>query len=106
RHTETARWLGCETEFVNPDTDVYLLAAMLEAIYRFSLADTAAIAKWGKNIDALWSFVSRYSPERVAVVVGLSRERIETLAREFATARSASIYMATGVNQGSQGTLA
>ncbi|MET0985313.1 MAG: molybdopterin-dependent oxidoreductase [Steroidobacteraceae bacterium] len=106
RHTETARWIGCETELVHPDTDVYLLAAMLEAIHRFGLADETAIAEWGSNIDGLWAFVSRYSAERVANVVGLSQERIETLAREFATAASASIYMATGVNQGTQGTLA
>jgi anaerobic selenocysteine-containing dehydrogenase len=91
---------------IKPDSDVYLLAALLYEIHAQGLTDNAWIAAHADNIDALWDFVADYSPERVAPVVGISTDTIKTLAREFAEADGASIHMSTGVNMGRQGTLA
>jgi len=91
---------------LRPDTDVYLMAAMLETIFAEGLADQAALAEHGTRVDELRAFVSGYPAERVAGVVGLPAERIRTLARELAAAPSAALHMSTGVNMGRQGTLA
>jgi anaerobic selenocysteine-containing dehydrogenase len=105
RRIESVRPGAGELIQIKPDTDVYLLAAMLHEIDREGGFDETVIAKHGKNIAGLRAFIARYPPERVAPITGIDVEAIRTLAREFAAAPSASTYMATGSNQGRQGTL-
>ena len=95
-----------EVVLVRPDTDVYLMAAMLCEIERGVGFREDVLAAHGRNVEELRAFVRRYPPERVAAVTGISAERICTLARELADAPSAAVYMSTGVNMGRQGTLA
>ncbi len=91
---------------IRPDTDVYLLAAMLCEIDRTVGFDEEAVAAHGRNVEGLRAFVRRFPPQRVSPITGIDAAEIETLARDFATAESASIHMSTGVNMGRQGTLA
>jgi anaerobic selenocysteine-containing dehydrogenase len=105
RHIESARDAS-ELVQIRPDTDLYLLAAMLCEIERSSGFDEAAVRERGANLEGLRDFVRRFPPERVANATGIPAERIVELARDFANAPSASIHMSTGVNMGRQGTLA
>ena len=82
------------------------MAAMLCEIDRTQGFRQDVLAAHGHNVRGLRSFVRQYPPERVAEVTGIAAERIRTLAREFAEAPSAAVYMSTGVNMGRQGTLA
>ena len=91
---------------IRPDTDVYLLAAMLCEIDRSVGFDAGAVEAHGKHVAELRDFVHRYPSERVAAVTGIPATRIRALAHEFAEAPSASVHMSTGVNMGRQGTLA
>ena len=91
---------------IRPDTDVYMLAAIIHEIDRIGGFDEKAIAEHGKHIEELRAFVARYPAERVAEVTGVDADLLRTLAHEFSGARRAAVYMATGVNQGRQGTLA
>ncbi len=91
---------------IKPDTDLYLLAAMICEIDRTFGFDDDVIAAHGKNIEDLRHFVRRYPPERVAQITGIDANTIRDLACEFAAAPRASIHMSTGVNMGRQGTLA
>lgn len=91
---------------IRPDTDVYLLAAMLCEIERTVGFNADVVATHGKNIDDLRTFVWRYPPERVAPITGIAADTIRQLAAEFASAPRAAIHMSTGVNMGRQGTLA
>jgi len=95
-----------EVVLIRPDTDVYLMAAMLCEIDRSVGFREEVLAAHGRNVDALREFVSHYPAERVAPVTGIDAERIRSMAREFAEAPSAAVYMSTGVNMGRQGTLA
>lgn len=95
-----------ETVLIRPDTDVYLLAAMLCEIERRGGFREDVLAAHGRNLEGLRAFVRRFPPERVAAVTGIAAEHIRTLARELAEAPSAAVYMSTGVNMGRQGTLA
>ncbi|MGW0040864.1 molybdopterin-containing oxidoreductase family protein [Rhodococcus sp. NPDC003348] len=91
---------------IKPDTDFYFLAALLhEIVFRIGY-DRAEVERHGRNVDGLLEFVRRYPAERVASVVGVPAEAILRVAADFCAAPSASIYMATGVNQGRQGALA
>ena len=105
REIESAPGTG-EVILVKPDTDVYLLAAMLCEIFDSDRVDVPATRDHATRLDGLAEFVRRYSPERVARIVGLPAERIRALAHDFADAPSASATMSTGLNMGQQGTLA
>ena len=91
---------------IKPDTDFYFLAAVLhEIVFRIGF-DRREVERHARGVDDLLEFVARYPVERVARVTGISAETIARVAAEFCAAPSASIYMATGVNQGRLGTLA
>jgi anaerobic selenocysteine-containing dehydrogenase len=106
RRIESARPDVGDVVLIRPDTDVYLLAAMLCEIDRSVGFDPALLREHGAHVEGLRQFVRRYPPERVAPVTGIEADTIRELARDFAAAPSASIHMSTGVNMGRQGTLA
>ncbi|MEM1230338.1 MAG: molybdopterin-dependent oxidoreductase [Pseudomonadota bacterium] len=104
RRTETARAVG-EHQPIRPDTDVYLLAAMLQVIdSERGFHDDAS--RHGRGVEELRAFLKDYPPASVAGVTGIAAETIRQLALDFADAGSACVHMSTGVNMGRQGTLA
>ncbi len=105
RENESIKGIG-ELVQVHPDTDVYLMAAMLQHLHVTGQFDYDYIHEHADNIEGLKQFVSAYSPDRVAEVVGIPAEKIRSLADDFAAAKSAAVYMSVGVNMGRQGTLA
>ena len=105
RRVETLTHVG-ELLQVRPDTDVYLLAAMLHVIDRELGFNPEAVARQARDVERLRAFVAGWSPARVADVVGVTEAEITRLALDFARAPRASLHMSTGVNMGRQGTLA
>ncbi len=105
RQNETVAGIGQQVP-VKPDTDVYLMAAILQHLKATGRVDEDYLLAHGDNIDGLWRFVEQYSPDRVAPVVGISADDIKQLAEDFGDAETAAVYMSTGVNMGRQGTLA
>jgi len=105
RENESIKGIG-ELVQVKPDTDVYLMAAMLHHMYEFGRFNDTYIGEHADNIDGLIEFISNYSPDRVCKTVGITAQAIRDLADEFAAADSAAVYMSTGVNMGRQGTIA
>lgn len=95
-----------ETLQIRPDTDAYLLAAMIHEIDRTVGFRLGAMEGRVVGLDEVVSFVEPFTPSRVADVVGVSADQIATLARRFATADGASIHASTGLNMGTQGALA
>ena len=95
-----------ETLQLRPDTDPYLLAAMLHEIERTRGFRLGALDGEVDNVDAVREFIAPYSPEVVAPIVGLPAEQIVELAHAFADADGASIHVSTGLNMGRQGSLA
>ena len=94
-----------ETLQVRPDTDPYLLAAMLHEIDRTTGFTLGALDGDVVGVDDVRAFVRPYSPAAVAPVVGIPAEQIAELAHSFATANGASIHVSTGLNMGRQGAL-
>ena len=95
-----------EVVLIRPDTDLYLMAAMLCEIDRAGLMDESALREHGENVAGLLEFVRLCPADRAAPITGISAARIRELALEFARAPSAAVHMSTGVNMGRQGTLA
>lgn len=105
RKNESINGIG-EIIHVNPDTDVYLMAAMLNHLDVTDQFDFEYLDQHGDNVEGLRKFVAKYKPKRVASVVGITEAEIKQLADDFASADKAAIHMSTGVNMGRQGTLA
>ena len=106
RRTESVSPATGDVVRIKPDTDVYLLAAMIDETRRQGWVDWDVLERHGERVEELFAFTARYPAERAAPVVGIEADAIRALAREFATAESASMHVSTGVNMGRQGTLA
>ena len=105
RHNESIKGIGQHIA-VKPDTDVYLMAAVLEHLFQAELIDELALNNVAENLEELKTFVADYPAEKIADVVGISSIEIRNLADDIAAAPSAAFYMSTGVNMGRQGSLA
>lgn len=90
---------------IRPDTDVYLMAALLSELDRLG-AWRGELLERGKHVDGLRDFVHRFPPARVSAVTGIAAGEITALAERIAHTPAVAFYMGTGVNQGRQGTLA
>ena len=106
RRIESEKTKAGETLLIHPDTDVYLLAALIHEIDQSGGFDAEVVTRHGEHVSELREFVAEYSAQRVANAVGIEAETIRTIARDFAAAGAASVHMSTGVNMGRQGTLA
>ncbi len=105
RHVESATPATGDVLQVRPDTDLYLMAALLHELDVAGLWREDVIREHGANVDGLRAFIRPYSAEAVAAVVGVPAAQIRDIALGFGRAESACVHMSTGVNMGRQGTL-
>jgi anaerobic selenocysteine-containing dehydrogenase len=103
RRTETAR--AFEHVGVRPDGDAWLLLAMLNVIFAEGLADEAAIAAQSTGVEVLRTAAEKCPPDLAEQRCGVPAAAIRTLARDFATARTAAAHGRTGACLGSHATL-
>jgi len=103
RRIETA--VAGEHLFIRPDTDVYFLAAFANEVIRTGGVARDRVERHMKNFAGLEKTVQSWTPDRQAEVTGVSAETLRDLVRSHREAKGASLYMATGVNQGRSGTL-
>ena len=104
RRTETAE-LADEHLFVRPGADVFLLLAMVQALFAEGLVRLGRLAEHAAGLDALREAVAGYTPERVAARCGIEAATIRRIAREFATAPRAAFYARLGSCTQEYGTL-
>ena len=105
RQIESASPKTGEVVQILPDTDLYLMAALLHEIDALERFDEAVLAQHGNHVAELRAFIAPYSADAVAEVVGLDAGQIRSLAEEFSSAERAAVHMSTGVNMGRHGTL-
>lgn len=103
RRTETAK--AHEHVRVRPDSDAWLLLSLLHVVFAEGLTDERAIAEQSSGIEMLRAAAKDYPPEETAARTGVDAEVVRQLAREFATAPSATAYGRTGACLGRHGTL-
>jgi formate dehydrogenase len=105
RQTESSTLETGPTLLIRPGTDVYFLAAVLCEIDRRQTFDEALLTSHGKNIESLRAFIQRYPAKRVAPITGIDEAAIAQVADELVSAKSAAVYMSTGLNMSRQGIL-
>ena len=104
RKTESAKIVD-QHFFINPATDVYLLAALLNRILTSKSINLGSNAAFTKNVDQLRDAVSPFTLEIAAEKTGVEADTIAMLADEFAAAESAVIYGRMGVSTQANGSL-
>ncbi|MBU5616929.1 molybdopterin oxidoreductase family protein [Psychrobacter sp. TAE2020] len=102
RRTETAD-IASEHHFIRPATDVLLLLAMLNEIYRQGYADVVPAdnnraAALAPEIKRIATFAQDYSAESVASITGIAAIEIKRLVTEFCEAKSSVCYGRMGVS--------
>jgi anaerobic selenocysteine-containing dehydrogenase len=102
RRTETARQF--QHVPITPDTDAWLLLAMLNVVFAEGLADDRFLAGH-HGADDLRAMAAPHTPESVADRTGVPAATIAALARDFATTGGAAAYGRTGSCLGRFGTL-
>jgi anaerobic selenocysteine-containing dehydrogenase len=103
RRTETAA--RYEHVFVRPDTDAWLLGAMLNVIFQEGLAQQPVLAQRTLGWDQLRDAVRFLTPETASGYCGIPTAQICELARSFAKAPRAAVYGRTGTCRGRFSTL-
>ncbi|MEQ9038804.1 MAG: formate dehydrogenase subunit alpha [Silicimonas sp.] len=87
-----------------PGADVSLLNAIMHVIVEEGLYDQQYIDAYTENWQAEKAHLAGFPPEKMAAICGVDAETIRTVAREFATAKSAMIFWGMGISQHIHGT--
>jgi len=103
RRTETAR--PYEHVMVRPDSDAWLLLAMMRVIIDEGLADTDWLAAHSEGWGELFDAIARIDPVAAAARTGLAFDDVAALARDFATSERAALYAGLGLCRGYHGAL-
>lgn len=91
--------------FIRPDTDLFFLAAFCNELIRQGGVDRLRVEAHMRGFDRLSEAVAPWTPERQAQVTGIPAATLTGMVDAFRRAGGAALYMATGVNQGRNGTL-
>jgi formate dehydrogenase len=105
RRTETARAAG-EHVFIRPDTDVFFYLSFLRELLRGGV-DEDRVGRHARGIEAIRALCEPWTPERTAEVTRIPAEKLREMVDAFRRASpGAALYSSTGVNMGSNGSLA
>ncbi|MDH3728567.1 MAG: molybdopterin-dependent oxidoreductase, partial [Myxococcales bacterium] len=105
RRTETAKQLGTQV-FIRPDTDIYFLLSFLHEVVKRDAIDHERVRRAMKGDDALRKISEPWSPERTSAITGVSADTLWSMVDVYLESDGAALFLSTGVNQGSHGTLA
>ena len=105
RKTESAKAVG-EHMFIRPDTDVFFYLSFLREIIKNDAVNHEKVKKYMEGFEKIHDVVDAWTPERTEKVTGIPAEKLRKLADSYINAESACLYMSTGVNMGTNGSLA
>lgn len=103
RRSETAR--AFEHVSVEPDSDAFLLASMLQVLAEEDLVSWDAVSAQAVGVEVLLDAVKHYPPEATAARTGVAPDVVRALVRDLAAAPRAAVYGRTGSCLGSHATL-
>ncbi|MDH4260265.1 MAG: molybdopterin oxidoreductase family protein [Gammaproteobacteria bacterium] len=104
RRSETAA-LADRHLFIRPGSDALLLFAMLNVLFEERSFAPGRLQPWIDGIEAVEQLAARFPPEAVSEATSIPAAEIRTLAREFASARSAACHGRIGTSTQSFGGL-
>ena len=104
RRTETADKASRHL-FIRPETDAFLLLALIHEVFAADLVDPGALAGSIRGLQELQDAVAPFAPEMAAERTGIPADTIRQLARDFAGSASAVCYARMGASTQSFGSL-
>ena len=105
RRTETAKVAG-EHIFIRPNTDVFFYLSFLHELLRTTTIDRAHVDEYMTGFDELCAVAEAWPPERTAEVTQIPADVLRAMVRAYRDADGAALYCSTGVNMGTNGSLA
>jgi anaerobic selenocysteine-containing dehydrogenase len=105
RRTETAKAAGTHV-FIRPDTDVFFFLAFLHELIKQGGVDQQRLEEFSSGFADVAALVAPWSPERVEEVTHIPAFTLRQMVTAYRTANGAALYSSTGVNMGSNGSLA
>jgi len=105
RRTETAKVAG-EHIFIRPNTDVFFYLSFLHELLRTTTIDRAHVDEYMTGFDELCAVAEAWPPERTAEVTQIPADFLREMVRAYRDADGAALYCSTGVNMGTNGSLA
>ena len=88
----------------SPGSDVAMLNAMINVIITEDLYDADYVAKQTEGFEDLKARTAHTTPEAMAPICGVDPETLRSVARGYATAKSAMIFWGMGISQHTHGT--
>jgi len=104
RKTETAR-KASEHYFINPETDVLLLLAIINEIFSRKIVASSKVLSFSQYLNELENAVKPYSIETVSAVVGISTDDINHIVDDLSRYAHSAVYGRLGVCTQSYGSL-
>ncbi len=104
KRTETAKKAD-QHLFIKPESDVYLLLALLYEVFNNIRVDLKQAEAYVTNLVSIENIVADYSAGKVTAITGVDEAEIKTLAREFCDADAAVCYGRMGVSVQKFGTI-
>jgi formate dehydrogenase len=105
RRTETAKVAG-EHVFIRPNTDVFFYLSFLHELLATTELDRARIDEYMSGFEDMCAVAEAWPPERTAEVTQIPPQTLRAMVRAYTRANGAALYCSTGVNMGTNGSLA
>jgi anaerobic selenocysteine-containing dehydrogenase len=105
RRTETAKVAG-EHVFIRPNTDVFFFLSFLSELIATGGVDRARVERFMTGFEEVERLAAPWTPERTAEVTRIPAEKLREMVACYRGAKGAALYSSTGVNMGSNGSLA
>ncbi|MGB5810767.1 MAG: molybdopterin-dependent oxidoreductase [Polyangiales bacterium] len=105
RRTETAKVAG-EHVFIRPNTDVFFYLSFLHELLATTTLDRSHIERYMTGFEEMSRLAEAWPPERTAEVTQIPAETLREMVRAYSSANGAALYCSTGVNMGTNGSLA
>jgi len=105
RKTETAKAAG-EHVFIRPNTDVFFYLSFLHELLAIKAIDTDKIKNYMTGFESLEALVEKWTSEKTAAVTKIPATKLKAMVKAYVNAKGAALYCSTGVNMGSNGSLA
>jgi len=105
RRTETAKVAG-EHVFIRPNTDVFFYLSFLHELLATAEIDRGRIDAYMTGFEQVCRVADAWPPERTAEVTKIPANTLREMVRAYREADGAALYCSTGVNMGTNGSLA
>ena len=105
RRTETAKVAG-EHIFIRPNTDVFFYLSFLCELLATATIDRQRIEDYMTGFEEVRRLAEAWPPERTEAVTQIPASTLRAMVRAYREAKGAALYCSTGVNMGTNGSLA